>query len=1207
MANAQTHINKEWETTSGNPMALDWTASLTNASNQLISIGNSYVAGQGANILTTKYNKDGSIAWQRNHNTTGTQNDYGIALATDDNDNIYVAGTTDNAGFTNYDVVVLKYNAVGALQWSRTFNTAFSKNDVGTGIKVDVWGNIYVCGASEGATTGTDYLLLKYDASGTLQWNGRYDYAALTELAVGIDVDAAGNPFIIGASASAANNWDFTIAKFDASGVYQNDVRNALPGVGFDQPLGYKKDGAGNIYITGKSSTDGVNYDIKTVKFNPSFVLQWTKIIDFAGKEDVANSIDIDAIGNVYIGGYTTKANDKKEAFAVKYNGNGNEVWRHEQSAINTTGDAIIKAIDVTPTGEVYFVGQEKGTNGSEDVIVSKISTLGSLEWQKKLAEAVDEKPTNVKVADDGSVYVTALKGGAGNTYETVRYTEFKISGNVIYNATTGEPVCKANELIVRFQREALNINAIDDNIGTKKAEYGDLDYFLTSAAMDSVNNALAPLCSAPTTSHHAATATNPCGIKAVKVFPDTKTTDMTTISRLGETIKIPDFWTALLLEFPDGMDIQQVDSVLSSIQGVVRYADINYIVQPATPCNDPQYNVQRSLHSTPAYPNADINVEEAWEVMPDAGASFIKCGVFDSGIEWRHEDFGYDGNAYSSAVVTGWNFYTNTNVRDATVTDVFGHGTAVAGIIGALRNNTAVRNNNTVNIGIAGVAGGNGNDGGISLYDLKIFDDYGQFFGGNTLYYISRAIIESAKSSDLQPYHYGLNLSNNSWLYREGQAAPLRDEYNRNLLVEAVHFANRAKVTFVAARGNDGINNRVIPANIDDDWVLSVGGTGSDGKYKTYENDPNSLTDFAASYGTNLDIAAPASKRIVRTTAIGNSYISEGGTSLAAPHVAGVVGLMMSYINAPTPAYQNLAPEDCENIIQLSATVLNGERYNEKTGYGRLNAGKALKLIQRPNNAVLHFGTTTDINPTINIQLVELETAVRLGENYTNEAGVTFNHLNPNGTEAIYFVNKYKVDAVLHHSFPAANIRAYWARPSSSTVLDEMPIWGSGTSFLPRERVKINACNNTICSMTGYVYQLLRLDGATNDLVPTGQWWPANYVANPSLAKFEYTILATNDVISATNNAPTSDKDISVYPNPSGAENTLQFSCDKEQPFEINLFNIQGQFIQQVSKGTTREGMNKLTSNVENLTSGMYLYELKVGSSIAHTKFIKQ
>ncbi len=1187
---AQTNVNKEWETTAGNPLGLNWTSSITNASNELISVGNSLVTGQGANILTTKYNSDGVIAWQRNFNTSSTKNDYGIAVTEDSAGNIYVAGTTDNSGSANFDVVILKYNVSGALQWSNTFNSSFSKNDIGTALKVDGNGNLYVTASSEGSTTTFDYLLLKYNAAGALQWNKRYDFASLIEIPIGVDFDASGNVFITGASASNSTNWDYTIAKYNTAGTFLGDVRNSVAGAGFDQPMSYKKDASGNIYITGRSSVNGINYDIKTIKLNSSYILQWTKLIDLAGKEDVGNSIDIDASGNVYVGGFSTKSNNIKEAIAVKYDASGTEIWRHEQSAINTTGDALIKAIDVTSSGEVYFVGEEKGNNGTKDVVVSKIDNAGAIEWQKKLNTNIDEKPTGVNVANDGSLYVSALKDGTNDTYETVKYTEYKTDSNFVINSN-GEPVYKTYELIVRFQQSAINTNAVDNNIGTKIAEFGGIDYFLTPAALADFNNAISGLCNS-NLSIKSSDVNNPCNVKAVKVFKQLKSTDTTTISRLGETIKIPDFWTTLLLEFPQGMVIEQINIALKTIPSVVRYSEPNYIALQTAGCNDAEYaTAQHSLHKITGSPfvNADINIEPAWDFIPHGGVNTIRCGVFDTGLDWRHEDFGFDGvNPNTSKVVDGFDFQSNVHLKAMANPDPDGHGTGCAGIIGALRNNT---------IGIAGIAGGDvGNsNSGVALYGMRILS--GNNFLPGTLNYINDAIVTASLYNTVpnKGYDFGLHIMSNSWRY---------DEYftqftsaNNRLLKEAVHFANRAKVTFCAARGNEGRDNEAYPAIIDDDWVLSVGGTGTNGCFIHVNRavDPSTPNgELTASFGRNVDVGGPATVDLVKTTKSGGGYRAFNGTSAATPHVAGVVSLLMGYWNAPSPQYQNLAPEDCENIIQLSAkddTCNIG--FDQFIGAGLLDAGHAMQLIEKPYNAVNHFGTNFLSTFTRTQSQVATNLSIYLSEDYQNDANVFFGR-------GQYKVNKYKVDATVNHILNVnANIVSFWARPSSSTVLEDID--ANGTDILPRQRVKINSCTPTGCSMSGFVYEVFDMNNN-----PLG-WWPFNVITNTGAATFEYTLLTHNSSSSAISQEQIYAHNISVYPNPTTNQNTISFTNKDNGDVKINLYDIQGKMIGEVFNGKSKVGANTVLYNTSALSDGIYFYEIKIGGGVAHVKFVKQ
>src|SRR5690606_28750244 len=115
-----------------------------------------------------------------------------------------------------------------------------------------------------------------------------------------------------------------------------------------------------------------------------------------------------------------------------------------------------------------------------------------------------------------------------------------------------------------------------------------------------------------------------------------------------------------------------------------------------------------------------------------EVGKPGIKVGVFDTGINWRHEDFG--GNSIETRVKGGWDYFNNVHPYDQTTPDQGGHGTPVAGIIGAIRNNE---------IGVAGIAGGDEENGqeGVALYSMRILGNASDtMFDVNT---VAEAIVE--------------------------------------------------------------------------------------------------------------------------------------------------------------------------------------------------------------------------------------------------------------------------------------------------------------------------------------------------------------------------------------------------------------------------------------------------------------------------------
>jgi len=1190
---SQVHINKEWTTETGNPLAYEWQSSITNANNEIISVGNTLNGANGIDILITKFDGDGNILWQDTFNTSSNNNDYGVAVSEYSNGNICVIGTTDNGTTNNSNTVILMYDGNGSIIWNDTYNSSYNKNDNATALKFDINGNIYIAASSETNNTNYDYLLLKYDASGSFQWEARYDYDSLIEIPLTLEIDANNNIAITGASASSINNWDYTIAVFTDGGSLVTDNRIVIPGIGFDKPMSFKKDGLGNFYITGTSSNNGINYDIKTIKLNPSYILQWTATIDEASKDDIGNSLDVDGLGNVYVGGYTTLSNNRKQMILVKYDSIGTEIWRHTQFATNTSGDAFIKAIDVKNNNEIYFIGQELGNNNTQDAILCKIDNYGRINYQKKLNTQLDDMPLSINIANDGGLLITSLKNGTISTYQILKYKELILDTTMVWNSNNGNPEYMKHQLIVRFQPYAINTNAIDNIAGVSEIEFGGIDYFLKRWALDKLNDALAPLCTGMN-----GTTNNPCGIKAVKIFKEMKTTDTNSVNRLGEIIKVPNFWSALLLEFPVTIDIEQVKNIIDTLNNVIQYSEVNKIAISANInyCNDSSFPYQSSLVYNSMYWQllGNINIEPAWDIVPDGGKQFIRCGVFDTGVDWKQKDFGYDGiNPISSKIIDGWDFSSNveTKALPQGETNLFtSHGTSVTSIISAQRNN---------NFRIAGIAGGNDSIGskGISMYNLRILtDSQSTGFVGGSLVSIVDAIKTSTEPLDpFKKYEFGLHIQNHSWRYAENLTG-IFDFANNNLLTEAVHYVNRQQVTFVASRGNEGKDNLCYPAIIDDDWVLNVGGTGRNGCYSFFEisNNPQVNSTMSASYGHNVDIGAPSDDAMVKSLKIGDSIQSFSGTSASAPHVSGVVGLLMSYLNDSLPNYKNLAPEDCEKIIEISAkddTCHVG--WDQYIGAGLLDAGKALQLVQKPNKALTHFGTNSASNSTKNLTYIKVDSnkTVTIIEHYLFNSA-----LSTSLPAKKYKVNKYLVTATFNHNLPTNHwADTFWARHSSSNLIQDI----YADTLSPRERIKIINCNTNSSTIQGYVYQIL---DTNNNFI---EWWPCNINSINDNVKVEYSVLSHLAPLNSKN-YKSLNSEISITPNPTSIQNNISVNLQSNENINIALYNIYGQKINTIFNGFQQKGKVIYVSEVSAFPIGIYFYEIKIGEEKQYFKIIK-
>jgi hypothetical protein len=167
---------------------------------------------------------------------------------------VYVTGYTNSQGAGGADLLLAKYNTSGTIQWQRSLGGA--STDIGYGIAVDASGNVYVVGetASQGAG-GDDFIIAKYNTSGTLQWQRSLGGTG-TEEGFGIAVDESGNVYVIGRTSSqGAGGSDVLIAKYNTSGTIQ--WQRSLGGTGFETARGIAVDASGNVYVTGWTGSQG--------------------------------------------------------------------------------------------------------------------------------------------------------------------------------------------------------------------------------------------------------------------------------------------------------------------------------------------------------------------------------------------------------------------------------------------------------------------------------------------------------------------------------------------------------------------------------------------------------------------------------------------------------------------------------------------------------------------------------------------------------------------------------------------------------------------------------------------------------------------------------------------------------------------------------------------------------------------------------------
>ena len=348
------------------------------------------------------------------------------SIGIDGSENIYVTGNYIGPSYPN-KILTLKYNSSGILLWSRIFQNPNNNDARVTQMVNDNLGNIYICGTIINSSTGTDFLLLKYNSFGTLVWSKTWTYStnAFADVATSLNLDVIGNIFVTGMAHTTGGygRTDIITLKYSASGALEW-MKNYNPYPYYNIP-NIKKittDNLGNAYITGFVD-DG---SIITIKYNFSGVIEWIRKYKQNGyTTGNGNDIIVDGYRNVYIGGDCFNFTNRDDFLIIKYNSTGTLQWTN---VYNGSGDSTdeIKTIRLDQYNNVYVTGSSIGRGTSNDIVTIKLNNLGIQQWIKRYNGPANKNDfvRDMYVDASGNSYITGSRFAAlsGVDYITIKY-----------------------------------------------------------------------------------------------------------------------------------------------------------------------------------------------------------------------------------------------------------------------------------------------------------------------------------------------------------------------------------------------------------------------------------------------------------------------------------------------------------------------------------------------------------------------------------------------------------------------------------------------------------------------------------------------------------------------------------------------------------------------------------------------------------------
>jgi subtilisin family serine protease len=453
-------------------------------------------------------------------------------------------------------------------------------------------------------------------------------------------------------------------------------------------------------------------------------------------------------------------------------------------------------------------------------------------------------------------------------------------------------------------------------------------------------------------------------------------------------------------VRLPRGLTVAEAVSRYSA-NPLVEYAEPNFYRLPTFTPNDPSYTSLWGLNNTgQAHPiadpppptasgttDADMDVAEAWD--DEKGDPSVVIAVIDSGVDTVHLDLAGNlwenpgeipGNMTDDDMngkiddVNGWDFAENdAGLLGPSTALGYDHGTHVSGTIAAVTNNAT---------GVSGVCGGDAGaaEAGCSIMVLKFMDDLVDIDGdgfNDMVGTLSAELAAIAYARQKGAHIINASYGGPSWTNSEREAIRLAGVNNDILFVAAAandSLDNDTASAFdVDMDGFPDVFSPAYPASYNLSRILSVAASNHNDEYGYATGCATSFGKPACAFTNfgrySVDVAAPGVD--ILSTTPSNTYSTFDGTSMAAPHTAGVAGLLQAQDSLRTAltlknlimAAANTTEDDGVTPLDLNTSMNTALSATKVTGKftrtsARVNANDAVDFVGTPpNGSAVHDG----------------------------------------------------------------------------------------------------------------------------------------------------------------------------------------------------------------------------------------------------------
>lgn len=312
----------------------------------------------------------------------GAGDDGAKAISNTSDGGYVITGTASGLGAGGYDVLIMKYDAFGNIQWKKTWGGAGDDN--GYNVIQTMDGGYVVAGFTYNGANDYDAFLLKYDKAGSYSWCKRWG-GALKDYSRGLYQLNDGSIVVTSGTLSyGAGGRDLLLQKFDSMG--NISWSKTWGGAQDDWGYGVLQTPDGGFAIAGTVQSYNGTFEAYIMKLDNNFNIAWCKSWGGSGIDFGHAFIQTTESSNVYYymtGDTNSYGSGNADMFLVKYDNSGNLVWnRTWGGSAADVGTSIVQSVD----GYIMVSGITSSYGSTKDTFTSKFDTNGNLIWSTKFA-----------------------------------------------------------------------------------------------------------------------------------------------------------------------------------------------------------------------------------------------------------------------------------------------------------------------------------------------------------------------------------------------------------------------------------------------------------------------------------------------------------------------------------------------------------------------------------------------------------------------------------------------------------------------------------------------------------------------------------------------------------------------------------------------------------------------------------------------------